>query len=636
MPALAANNTPKEEVIYVMTDAAAAVREVYAVNIYSGTEITDYGTYSDVKLLNAEGDVHVDGDTITFANTADRAYLQGTMEDCELPWHISIRYFLDGKELTAQELAGKSGSLVIRFQVTENTACREGFYENYALQASFTLDTALCDNITAEHATLANVGSNKQITYTILPGKGIDAEISTEVHEFEMDAVAINGIRMGLDVDIDRSELTDQIDGLTDGITKLDDGAKDLQSGAETLQDGGDSLKTGTSDLHEGTVALDSGIAALSDGAAKLETGMETLQSKSGALTEGSASVKAALSQMQTALSSVTADTERLKQLTDASSQLRTGIADLQTGAEQLYTSTGYDAYKALMQQNGLDIDALSQNNTATIETLTAQITDLNATLAQIQGVPGYEAQAAQLTAQITNLEGIVRLLTGNNAMIDGTRTYLDSLSEGAGALYTGITQLNDSYAEFDTAVGELVTTLSGMLVDMGKLSTAITTLSAQYGALDDGIQAYTDGVAQVVSGYETLVSGMAQLTSGSKALVDGSASLDSGAAELRSGLGELLGGSAKLSDGTGELKEQTSGMDGQVEAKIDDILSGIQGNDGEICSFVSEKNDNVTSVQFVIKTDAIEVPEEPVNAAEPEERLSFWQKLLRLFGIGV
>ena len=43
-----------------------------------------------------------------------------------------------------------------------------------------------------------------------------------------------------------------------------------------------------------------------------------------------------------------------------------------------------------------------------------------------------------------------------------------------------------------------------------------------------------------------------------------------------------------------------------------------------------------MTSVQFVIKTDAIEVPEEPVNAAEPEERLSFWQKLLRLFGIGV
>lgn len=634
MPVFAANNTPKEEVIYIMTDAAADVRDVYAVNIYSGTRITDYGSYSDLKLLNAEGDVSVNGDKITFENHAGRVYLQGKMEAPEIPWNIQIQYFLDGKELTAQELAGKSGRLVIRFSVAENKKCREGFFDQYALQASFTLDTALCDNIMAENATLANVGSDKQITYTILPGKGIDAEITADVHNFEMDAAAINGVRMGLDVDIDRSELTEQIDELTDGVTKLDDGAKDLQSGAEELQDGGDSLKDGTADLQEGAVALNAGIAALSDGIAQLETGMETLKSRSGELTKGSAAVKAALLQMQTALSSVSADTAQLQQLTAASGQLKTGIADLQTGAEQLYTSAGYDAYKALMQQNGLDIDALSQNNTATINTLTAQIADLNAALTQIQGIPGYEEQAAQLTEQITGLEGIVRLLTGNNAMISGTRTYLDSLAEGAGTLYTGITQLNDSYVQFDTAVGELVDTLSGMLTDLEKLSTAITALSEQYGTLDDGIQAYTDGVVQAASGYETLVSGMAQLTSGSKALVDGSAALDSGASELRSGLGALLDGSSELSDGTDELKEKTADMDGQVEDKIDEILSGMQGDAGEVCSFVSEKNDNVTSVQFVIKTDAIEIPEQEADQQETTETLSFWQKLLKLFGI--
>ena len=53
-----------------------------------------------------------------------------------------------------------------------------------------------------------------------------------------------------------------------------------------------------------------------------------------------------------------------------------------------------------------------------------------------------------------------------------------------------------------------------------------------------------------------------------------------------------------------------------------------------EPVSFVSEKNTNVESVQFVMQTDAIEVEETDEAAAAQEEKLSFWQKLLRLFGL--
>ena len=42
---------------------------------------------------------------------------------------------------------------------------------------------------------MANVGSNKQISYTILPGKGLDAEVTADVKDFEMDAVTINGVK---------------------------------------------------------------------------------------------------------------------------------------------------------------------------------------------------------------------------------------------------------------------------------------------------------------------------------------------------------------------------------------------------------------------------------------------------------
>lgn len=55
----------------------------------------------------------------------------------------------------------------------------------------------------AEEATIANVGKNEQLTYTILPGKGADLSIQADVEDFEMDAIAIKGIQLNLGLDFD-------------------------------------------------------------------------------------------------------------------------------------------------------------------------------------------------------------------------------------------------------------------------------------------------------------------------------------------------------------------------------------------------------------------------------------------------
>ncbi len=44
-------SSEKEEVIYIMTDASGKVTDMEAVNIFAGGKITDYGDYSDVKML---------------------------------------------------------------------------------------------------------------------------------------------------------------------------------------------------------------------------------------------------------------------------------------------------------------------------------------------------------------------------------------------------------------------------------------------------------------------------------------------------------------------------------------------------------------------------------------------------------
>ncbi|WP_294408961.1 hypothetical protein [uncultured Ruminococcus sp.] len=110
---------------------------------------------------------------------------------------------------------------------------------------------------------------------------------------------------------------------------------------------------------------------------------------------------------------------------------------------------------------------------------------------------------------------------------------------------------------------------------------------------------------------------------------MSGSQSVDKGVSDLYDGIVNLCDGTKELSDGTGELKDRTSGMDDEINIKIDDVISEMKGGDGEVTSFVSDKNTDVESVQFVIKIPEAEEEEQPA-----EEELTFWQKLLRLFGL--
>lgn len=68
------------------------------------------------------------------------------------------------------------------------------------------------------------------------------------------------------------------------------------------------------------------------------------------------------------------------------------------------------------------------------------------------------------------------------------------------------------------------------------------------------------------------------------------------------------------MSDGTGEFVGETAGMNEEVENEIDSLMSTISGKDIEIVS---------------IEMDEVE----KIDIAE-EQKLNFWQKLLRLFGL--
>mgnify|MGYP004555572015 CR=1 FL=1 len=213
----------------------------------------------------------------------------------------------------AEELAGKSGKLELLFSVSKNESCAGSFYEDYALQASFTLDTERCKNIVSSGATVANVGSDKQLTYTILPGKGIDTVIYADVTDFEMDAAAINGVRMKLDFEVDDAELMDKVDEIISAIGSIDDGAAEVRDGTGKLYQATGTLNTKVGELNDAVNALYGGTKELADGTtefadktADMDTQIsDEIDSLTSSITGGDGETESFVSDKNTSVSAV-------------------------------------------------------------------------------------------------------------------------------------------------------------------------------------------------------------------------------------------------------------------------------------------------------------------------------------------
>lgn len=352
----------KEEVIYGNLSHDGSVEQIYAVNIFDSDTVTDYGRYSNVKNLTTEDKITLKDDTVSVHPSETPFYYEGTLEDAELPWDIDIIYKLDGRQMDASELAGLRGNLEIIFEVERNDACDDFFYDNYALQITAVLDGNYCRNITAEDATIANVGSDKQITYTVLPGKGMSGSITAEVSDFEMDEITINGISLNLNIDIDDEELLSAARNLEDGTGRLNDGVGNINDAAGQLYDGAEELSTGAGQLAENVSvqaykslmkqkALD--VDSLNQSNAEMISQLESMLSSCGdsmeleqkklysqmiSLLKGnSAAIKGTDTYLENVSSQLSALNEGAAALSEGAEELKKGTSKLSDGASQLH-----------------------------------------------------------------------------------------------------------------------------------------------------------------------------------------------------------------------------------------------------------------------------------------------------------
>ena len=667
MPIAAAKEpTEKEEVVYGMLDGDGTVNGVYVVNSFTDKNIVDYGTYTNLRNLTTTDEMKTDGDKITIETEADKLYYQGNLESTDIPWNIQIQYFIDGTEYTAEEIAGMDGELKIQIHVTQNDACADNFWKGYALQATLAFDSQKCTNITADGATIANVGSKKQLSYIILPGKGADLSITANVQDFEMDEIQINGTKLSLDLEVENESLTSQIEEIKDAVSSLNDGAGELKDGAEEFTTGTKNMYDGTIDLQDGASSLTSGTKSLQEGIEKVQTALDTLNGKSETLTNGSGEVLKALTTIQNSLKNVSMESKDLAALSEASTKIHEGIGSLTAGLGKIESSI--QAYYDSLEKAGLtDINDYVSQHKQMIAAL--NITDTQRkiygayTSSGTQGVmqalkelvdAGNGEAAALYKAYIqagkdssvitvyvqeagkaiqveTILKADISYIQGSNQLISGIDAALDSKT---GELMKGALSLKENYAAFDTTIQSMVTSLGSLAENMTALKNGINTLTAKYTELDEGIGAYTKAVADITDGFGKIYDGSLKLADGTSKLYSGTSDLVDGALKLYQGSEDLGEGTKELAEGTDEFKSKTDDMDTKVNDEIQTTIDDLTGKEVETVSFVSDKNTKVDSVLFVLKTPAIEYEEEVEVVEEKEQSLSVWERFLKLFGL--
>ena len=107
----------KKETVYVIADASGAAKKIIVSDWLKGVDtkgkVKDVSKLKDVKNVMGAETYSVNADNAyEWAANGDDIYYQGT-GTTELPVKLKLSYKLNGKTVSADEIAGKSGKVTI-------------------------------------------------------------------------------------------------------------------------------------------------------------------------------------------------------------------------------------------------------------------------------------------------------------------------------------------------------------------------------------------------------------------------------------------------------------------------------------------------------------------------------------------
>lgn len=647
--------TVKDETVYVIAGADGSVQKIivsdWIKNTLGASALNDQTDLTNVE--NVKGD-----ESYTMGSAGSRVwdaqgndiYYQGNIEK-ELPVDLSVTYKLDGKTVSHDELAGKSGRVTIRFdyqnkqyETVEIDGTTEKIYVPFTMLTGVLLDDDVFTNVEVSNGKLINDGNRTVVIGIAFPGLQENlaiskdkfdipdyVEITADAKNFELGmtvTLATNELFSELDTDGfgSISELSESMEELTDAMDQLLDGSSQLYDGLSTLLDksgelveGIDKLAAGVAELKTGAESLDAGAATLQSGAAQLSEGLNTLASNNASINDGAKQVfNTLLSTANTQLAAAGLDVPALT-IENYAEVLNGVIVSLDENA--VYEQALATVTSAVETQRGY----IEQQVTAAIrKEVTAQVTAAVKEQAAAQVTQAVRDTVAEQVIQsvlhmdISSYEAAVAAGQVDEATQVAIKTAIEQQMQTEQVLTQIQAKIDEQMASQpiqDTiaakvdeqmqsdAVKQMITEQTELQIQKA-ISENMTSgeVQAQLAAAAEGaksviaLKSSLDSYSAFYLGLQTYTasvadaaSGAATLEAGTEDLKAGTSQLYAGALEVYNGILTLKNGTPTLIDGITQLRDGAMQLsDGLKEFNEQGIQKLVDAVDGDLDGLVT------------------------------------------------
>ena len=508
------NPTEKTETVYSVLNSDGSISDTIVSSWLHDEDginnIKETLNLTDVKNIKSNEKPSKDGNTYTWNAKGNDVYYEGTATK-QLPVSVKIRYELDGQEMSAKDMEGKSGHLKLMISFTNNYSEVKNIngksiviHPSYLAGGMLNMSTGKFSNVKCESGKIVNDGTNEMLAFANIPGLnetlksagldkvnnqlGIsdDVTVETDVNDFDLGSIMVgmtNEIDLASELgDIGSvSELTDGIDQLIEADNQLIDGSKQLYDGTTQLKEQAAPL-TGSSDQVR---QLSSGAIQLNDGVKALQTGISQYTAGASAINEGVNQLYG-IPQGAAAISSgMNTKGKSGFSMVEASSTLRKGLDQLNSVAAGISAESYYNSLMDNVKTAEAGVTKLQNEVLAPTKTELGNLGDvLKKASSSLSGLSTLVGQLSSVEAAIEQDQDTVSsnndIVTANNKKIESVKETKNKLNEAISSLKAARDTLKASGTEenpvdtfdLDSKIASLETAYNniGNVDDMQKL----------------------------------------------------------------------------------------------------------------------------------------------------------------------
>ena len=601
----------KDETVYVLAGADGTPKKIivsdWIKNENGDDAVTDKTDLSDVEVTKGDATYTIDENNMrVWQSGGEDIYYSGT-SDKELPVSVNISYKLDGKSVSPDELAGKSGKLTMRFDYSCNVKTKANvngsateLYVPFMTLTGMILPSDTFKNVSVTNGKIINDADRTIVAGMALPGLKENlniksdkfeipdyVEITADVTDFEMETtvtVATNEIFNEIDLkDADSlDDLTGSLDKLKSAMQQLMDGSDELYGGLQTLLSKTNDLTSSVAKLKNGAKNVSEANALLASKIGALNSSMQYMSSKSGELNAGAEKVFATL-------------------LAAANKELSSSGLNLPA-----LTKDNYSAVLSGAISNLDEAKVRQQATAAAKKSVTEKVAANDPSVAEAKQLvyQQYFNGALQkvLAAQGMTLEQYNALgETEKNAINAAAASYVDSSAVDASTVEAVMASqtIKDQIEAAVTSAKEGATSLTGLKASLD-----------EYNKFYTGLISYTAGVDEASAGVALLSTKTTALSAGAQSLYENMQKLADGTVALSSGVKKLADGSLTLSDGLKQFNDEgISKLVNAVDGDISEIAARLKATveaSKSYTTYAGKADDTEGSVKFIYETDAI------------------------------